>query len=181
MGRCSQVIIACWLLLLGLASLVGLLWMWPIAERLSAPTGTDEPVRWFGPDFDATATTSLLILGVFAATAGSVVVEVIIFGLRAGNRTLEPGWEYWYLLRPIAAALLGLLFLLAVRTGLIASGPAQPNLTPNLMVLVTAAGLAGLFTDRVMQQMATLVGASRPDKPASTEPTVGFPSAQQRK
>ncbi len=53
-------------------------------------------------------------------------------------------------------------------------GPAQSNPTSNLTALIAAAGLAGLFTDRVMQQMAKLVGASPPGKLASGEATVGI-------
>jgi hypothetical protein len=42
---------------------------------------------------------------------------------------------------------------------------------------VTAGGLAGLFTDRVLQQMQRMLGATDPDKHASQQDTPWTPTA----
>jgi hypothetical protein len=161
-----------WLVIVGTVSVVGLVWMWTVAERLGAgqndvsvPLRT---VRWFGPDFRATESTAVIVLVVFAAVAGSVVHMVPVFSMRAGRWTLEHGFGWWYLLRPFAAAALGPLFYMVIRGGLFAFNAGEAD--PDLPVLVLSGGLAGLFTDRVTQQLLALLGSTDPAQPASDQP-----------
>lgn len=167
-----------WLPLVGIGSLAGLLWSYPLAERAQAGNGTTVAVQWIGPDFHATPTTAVLLAMAFAASAGSVVQAAIVFAMRAGNQTLERGYEAWYYLRPVTSLLLGPLFGLATIGGLsaITSGSGA-SAQLSLPALVTAGALAGLFTDRVLQQMQHILGATDPDKHASQQDTPWTPNA----
>ena len=167
-----------WLPLVGIGSLAGLLWSYPLAERAQAGNGTTVAVQWIGPDFHATPTTAVLLAMAFAASSGSVVQAAVVFAMRAGNQTLERGYEAWYYLRPFTSLLLGPLFGLATIGGLsaITSGSGA-GARLSLPALVTAGALAGLFTDRVLQQMQRMLGATDPDKHASQQDTPWTPTA----
>jgi hypothetical protein len=84
-----------------------------------------------------------------------------------GHETLEVGFVWWYLLRPIWSALLGAVFVIAVNTGLISIGD-QTTSTAGVTVLATVGCFAGLFTDQVLDRMRDLLGATDP-----TEPVLG--------
>lgn len=136
-------------------------------ERVRAEHRPRAVTLWF-LDFHMSEESGLLLLVASAAVAGAAVHLILVFTERAGYRTLEAGYLWWYLLRPVAAALLSVLFVIAVRTGLSTLGTAQPT-TPSVPVLLTAGGLAGLFTDRVLQQMRNLLGSTDPETPASDQ------------
>ncbi|MEW6472537.1 MAG: hypothetical protein AB1679_09710 [Actinomycetota bacterium] len=163
--------VAIWLMLTALVTFVGLVWIWPIALELSAEGAQPQRIRWLGPDFKATAMTSLILVVALSAVAGSVVQLITVFTLRAGKGTLERGYEAWYFLRPLAAALVGIVFFLAVYAGLMTIGePGQESLP----VYATSGALAGLFTDRVLQRLQSLLGATNPDAPGSTQQVPAF-------
>src|SRR4051812_48367135 len=152
MAAMAQLVIGVlWLPLVGIGSLVGLLWSYPLAERAQAGNGTTGGVQWIGPDFHLTPTTAVLLTMAFAPCCGSVIQASIVFAIRAGNHTLERGYEAWYFLRPITSALLGPLFGLATIGGLAAiTTGSGAGTSLSLPALVTAGALAGLFTDRVL-------------------------------
>jgi hypothetical protein len=173
MAAAARVLIGfLWLPLVGIGSLIGLLWSYPLAERAQAGNGTTVAVHWLGPDFHATPTTAVLLAMAFAASSGSVVQAAVVFAMRAGSQTLERGYEAWYYLRPVTSFLLGPLFGLATIGGLsaITSGSGA-GARLSLPAVVTAGALAGLFTDRVLQQMQRILGATDPDKHASQQAT----------
>lgn len=169
-------VVAAWLFAIGVASFVGVIWMWRVVDVLTNAPGQQPVVRlirWIGPDFPATASSATLVLMACAAVGGSVVHMVTIFTHRAGRRTLEAGYAYWYFLRPVASGVLGVLFGLVVRAGLstIGSGNTEPDVT----TLVVAGALAGLFTDRIIQQMLRLLGSTNPAQPAMAQDLPYFP------
>jgi hypothetical protein len=149
-------------------ALSAILWSWSIAERINARI-TSVHVRWIGPDFSVSATTAALLLAGVAGVAGSVVHTIGVFSSRVGRRTFEGSYVWWYVLRPGAACLLAVLFMAAVRAGQLGVGSdTSKAATPILAFL--AGGLAGLFTDRVLQQMRALLGATSTEKKASEQP-----------
>lgn len=158
MSRATTVAVALWLIVASAASIAGIVW------------------RWSEGDAAASDGRAMLVLAVLAAIAGSVVHLIPTFTLRAGRWTLERGFGWWYLLRPFAAALLGMLFSLVVRAGLLTVGTDEAGPRPE--VLVVAGGLAGLFTDRVMQRMLTLLGSVDPSKSAAQEKVPHLHSAE---
>lgn len=182
MAAMAQVVIGVlWLPVVGIGSLVGLLWSYPLAERAQAGNGTTVAVQWIGPDFHLTPTTAVLLAMAFAACCGSVVQASVVFAIRAGNHTLERGYEAWYFLRPITSLLLGPLFGLATIGGLAAiTTGSGAGTSLSLPALVTTGALAGLFTDRVLQQMQRILGATDPDKHASEQETPWTPNSSSR-
>jgi hypothetical protein len=98
---------------------------------------------------------------------GSLAIMIITFSNRAGQNTLEHGFLWWYLTRPFAAAAVGVLFYMAIIAGFFD----QTSATGRSALVLAAAigGLAGLFTDKVLQKMrAALLGLSTFDEPAAT-------------
>jgi hypothetical protein len=155
------------MLLLAAAAFSGLVWIWPVASALNtkdAPAA--QAVDWLGPGFTATAMTSLIIVVAMSAVAGSVVQLIMVFTLRAGKGTLEHGYESWYLLRPVAAPLVGIVLFLAVHAGVMTIGGTGPA---NVPLYGMTGALAGLFTDRVLQRLQAILGATDANKPASTQ------------
>ena len=157
-----------WQVVLALLAVVAVFWTWTIAERISAAVSSVH-VQWIGPDFTVSATTAALLLAGVAGITGSVVQTVGVFSSRVGRRTFEGSYAWWYVLRPFAACLLAILFMAAVRAGQLGVGTdTSDGATPMLAFL--AGGLAGLFTDRVLQQMRALLGATSPEWKASEQP-----------
>jgi hypothetical protein len=62
--------------------------------------------------------------------------------------------------------------MLSVKAGMAAFGNSDTKIA-DLSVAVTTGALAGLFTDRVLQQLQGLLGATDPSKSASTQPIPG--------
>jgi hypothetical protein len=150
-------------------SLVGLVAAYGIAERLVsaqevvvAGDVATRTVHWWGPDFTTTLNMSLLIVGAAAGAVGSVIHQSMVFAQRAGLETLERGFVWWYLLRPVWSALLGSVVVVAVNTGLISIGD-ETTSTAGVTVLVMMGALAGLFTDQAMRRLRPMLGATPPE------------------
>ncbi len=152
----------------GVFAFLGLVVAYGLAEHLVtlqevAPTGDVAvwTVQWWGPDFPVTLSMCLLLVGATAGVVGSVIQQSIVFAQRAGHETLERGFVWWYVLRPVWSALLGAVAVVAVNAGLISIGD-QTTSAPGIMVLVTVGCLSGLFTDQALQRLAPLLGATAP-------------------
>lgn len=151
-------------------TLVGLVAAYGIAERLVSAQELAGPgdvatrtVHWWGPDFTTTLNMSLLIVGAAAGAVGSVIHQSMVFAQRAGLETLERGFVWWYLLRPVWSALLGAVVVVAVNTGLISIGD-ETTSTAGVTVLVMMGCLAGLFTDQAMRRLRPMLGATPPEE-----------------
>jgi len=125
-----------------------------------------QPIAWFGPDLLISLNMCLLMVGAAAGAVGSAIQQSIVFAMRAGFESLERGYVWWYVLRPMWSALLGALVVVAVNAGLVSIGDATTS-TAGVTVLVTAGALAGLFTDQVLQRLQELLGAAPPATPAT--------------
>ncbi len=158
-----------WLGCVGVAAFTAGIWAWAIADRVGANSVS---VRWLGPDFTATAATSALVLAVVGGVTGSFVHVASLFTSRVGRRTFETSYFWWYLLRPVEAALLAMVFVAALRSGLVALGTGTADSSTAVLSFL-AGGLAGLFTDRVMQRLRGLLGATKTDQKASEQPAPG--------
>jgi hypothetical protein len=123
-----------------------------------------DSVHVLGASFDVSLSMSVMLLGAASGLVGSMIQQSIIFAHRAGHETLEVGFVWWYLLRPIWSALLGAVFVIAVNTGLISIGD-QTTSTAGVTVLATVGCFAGLFTDQVLDRMRGMLGASDPEQP----------------
>lgn len=162
-------VVGCWLGALGMMCLFAVTWAWAIADRATSAT---DAVHWIGPDFTATAATSALVLAAVGGVAGSFVHAGSLFAARVGRRTFEVSYFWWYLLRPIESALVAMVFLAAVRSGLTALGTQTSGGGTSVLAFLAGA-LAGLFTDRVMQRLRGILGATKTDKKASEQPAPG--------
>jgi hypothetical protein len=162
-------VVGCWLGALGVMCLLAVAWAWAIADRATSAT---DSVHWIGPDFTATAATSALVLAAVGGVAGSFVHAGSLFAARVGRRTFEVSYFWWYLLRPIESALVAMVFLAAIRSGLTALGTNTTGDGASVLAFLAGA-LAGLFTDRVMQRLRGILGATKTDRKASEQPAPG--------
>jgi hypothetical protein len=162
-------VVGLWLGFLGVASILAGVWAWAVADRASS---ADDAVRWLGPDFTATAATSALVLAAVGGIAGSCVHSGSLFATRVGRRTFEVSYFWWYLLRPIESALVAMVFVAAIRSGLLALGTQTSDSNTTVLAFLSGA-LAGLFTDRVMQRLRGILGATKTDEKASEQSAPG--------
>ena len=145
----------------GYLTVVGLLlvavtpWAWSTATGAVSATA---PVNasFLGWQFQMSGEAALIGLVILMAALGCFAVLVLTFANRAGHQTLEPGYFWWYLTRPIAAAVVGVLFYMAIAAGYF-DQPADQGRAA-LVVASAVGGLAGLFTDKVLQAMSKVLG-----------------------
>jgi hypothetical protein len=165
-----------WLAVAGTTMLVAVLWAWNLADRAgTAP----QPVHWIGPDFTATPAIGALVLAATAGAAASFIHTTTQFAARAGHRTFEPSYLAWYLLRPLNAALMAMVTVVLVRSGLITFGTTQDG-NGAAVLAFTAGAVAGLYTDKVMQLLRARLGATDPSTPASSAPTAEKAAAEKK-
>lgn len=158
MAVTSKHLVGCWLLVLTIVSLAHLLWAWSIATRLTGASGSPPAisVHWLWLRFSPSPQFSLLLVVTLSAVVGSFATMSLIFGNRAGHRTLEEDWEWWYVLRPGAVAVIGVLAYVIVVAGFLSTTGKADSLASAAAI----GALAGLFTDRVLAAMRSALGAS---------------------
>jgi hypothetical protein len=156
----------------GVLALIALMAAYGLAEHLvgvQEAAGADAiatwTVHWWGPDFQTTLSMSLMLVGAAAGVVGSVIQQSIVFAQRAGHETLERGFVWWYVLRPVWSGLLGAVVVVAANASLISIGD-ETTSAPGVTTLVMLGCLAGLFTDQALQRLAPMLGATPPEKSA---------------
>lgn len=155
MVRKRRVLVGGYLLALGAALLVVIPWAWSFASRvIDGNRVTASFLNRFS--FTPTPEFSMVLIVLLSAILGSVVVLTLTFADRAGHETLERGYLWWYLTRPISAAGLGLLFYMAFISGFFNAASAKDSQA--LILAATIGGLAGLFTDQVLKKMSKVLG-----------------------
>jgi hypothetical protein len=149
--------IGVFLCILGAALLATLLWAWSLASRVleQAPGETVE-AEFLGLGFRPTAEFALVGIVVLTAMLGSFVVMTQVFAARAGHKTLEQGFVWWYLTRPLIAAALAFAFYMTVVAGYFNDATRESR--PALVVAAVAGGLTGLFTDQVLDKLRGVLG-----------------------
>lgn len=156
----ATIAVGVWHLVLAVATtLLTLLW-WPVVEQTASST-----VQWRG--FTFTGSSGVLLLAIAGGSTGSLVHTISIFSSRVGRRTFETSYLWWYLLRPIGAVLLALIFVATVSSGLISLGSGDGGASAALSFI--AGALAGLFTDAILQRLRGLLGATSTEQAASTQ------------
>jgi len=156
-----------WQAALAAATVVTTLFWWPLAEQ-------KVPVQlgWLSLQ----PSQGVLLLGVAGSSAGSLVHTITIFGSRTGRGTFEASYLWWYLLRPLGAALLGLIFVSTIHSGIVViGGDSGKN---SAVIAYLAGGLAGLFTDAVLQRLRGLLGATSTERKASEQSVPLAPSPE---
>lgn len=170
MAKSRRRLVGAYLISLGIALLAVIPWAWSFASRAVAGNRS-VTASFLGADFTASPEFSMVLIVLLAATLGSVAVLAMTFSARAGRETLERGFLWWYLTRPISAAGLGLIFYMAVVSGFLAAATSTGQ--PTLIVAATIGGLAGLFTDQVYRKLFSVLGLVDSSERASGTNTAG--------
>jgi hypothetical protein len=166
MGRTARTAIGIWILVLSTLALGHLPWAWSLAVRLGNSKSAVH-AHWFGLAFTPQQTTILLIIVILTAVIGSAAALGLTFSHRLGYNKLEKGWGWWYVTRPFTAAAIGVLAYALVQAGFFGAGSTSNS---DLLAAATIGGLAGLFTDQLLQKMRSALGLSAFVKSAS-DPT----------
>jgi hypothetical protein len=153
---------------LGVALLSFTPWVWSVASHVT--TSGNLRVEFFGQPIVATDAMVLPIVVILMAMLGSITVMGLTFASRAGQETLERGFLWWYLTRPITAAAVAVLFYMTVVSGLFDLSSLGQR--PALMLAAALAALAGLFTDQVLGKLRRLLGQTAFNAVATEDDTV---------
>ena len=150
----AQTMIGIWIITLAAIALGHLPWAWSIAERLTG-TNSNLRVHWLGVGFAPQKASALLIVVILTAVIGSVATLALTFAHRSGYNKLEKGWGWWYVTRPFTAVGIGVLAYALLQAGFFGSNNATGQ---ELLVAAAIGGLAGLFTDQLLQKMRAALG-----------------------
>src|SRR4051812_42530447 len=172
---------------LGLMSaivLAHLLWVWSFTARLVPGTAGASHrhvrVHWLGLAFTPTVEWALVLLVVFAAAAASLAHLSLVFSNRYGLGTLQPAWTWWYLLRPGAAAIVGVVAYVVLKAGFLGTVTDQDQ--HSLAFAAAVGALAGMFTDALIAKLRAAMGASPFEQAtAGTDPTDATVAAESNK
>lgn len=163
MSPLARTMIGIWIVALAAVSLGHLPWAWAIAVRLTGAKSSVH-VHWLGVRFTPQKASILLIIVMLTAVIGSVATLALTFAHRAGYNKLEKGWGWWYLTRPFTAAGIGVLAYALLQVGFFGSNNATSQ---ELFAAAAIGGLAGLFTDQLLQKMRGALGLTAFLKSAS--------------
>ena len=155
MAQSRRRLIGLYLTTVGLLLVAITPWAWSTATRAVSAT-TPVEASFLGMDFQMSSEFALVALVILMASLGCFAVLVLTFANRAGHQTLEPGYFWWYLTRPIAAAVVGVLFYMVIAAGYFDQPTDQGRAA--LVIAAAVGGLAGLFTDKVLQAMSKILG-----------------------
>jgi hypothetical protein len=170
MANSRRRLVGVYLVLFGLVLMAVLPWAWSFASRAISRKG-HVAASFLGYQFSPTPEFSLLLIVMLTAAVGSVAVLAMTFSARTGRETLERGFLWWYLTRPISAAGLGIVFFMAVVSGFLTEATTAGQ--PTLFSAAAIGGLAGLFTDQVLRKMYKALGLVDSSKPASESDSAG--------
>ena len=154
MPKLVQTMIGIWIVTLSSIALAHLPWAWALAERFSV-TNSHPRARWLWVTFGPQKASALLIVVILAAVIGSCAALALTFANRVGYNKLEKGWGWWYFTRPFTATAIGVLAYALLQAGFFGSGSSA---TPDLLAAGGIGGLAGLFTDQLLQKMRKALG-----------------------
>ena len=162
-----RILIGIWLAVFSALVLAHLLWVWSFTARLvSSPTPSHIRVHWLWLEFTPTVDWALVLLVVFAAAAGSAAHLSLVFSNRYGLKTLERTWTWWYVLRPGAAAIVGVVAYVVLKAGFLGTVTDQDQ---NSIAFAAAVGtLAGMFTDTLVGKLRGALGASPFERATAT-------------
>jgi hypothetical protein len=132
------------------------LWAWSFANAVVVDGQEGVRPHFLGIGFTPTPAFCVLVIVALTAALGSVAVMAVTFSGRSGRHTLEAGWGWWYLLRPIVAAAVAMLTYMVALAGFFDTTANGDR--PELLVAAAVGALAGLFTDRVLAKLRALMG-----------------------
>ena len=155
MTRARKTAIGAYITLLGVLLLAVTPQAWSVATEVVEADKAMTTSFW-GLELTVTPAMALMGIVVLMGLIGSVTVMTLVFALRAGNRTLEDSFTWWYVTRPITASGLAVLFYVTATAGLLDLGSIDGS--PSLVIAAALAALAGLFTDQVLEKMRGMLG-----------------------
>jgi len=125
---------------LAVALAYGLLYVWPTSVVENGDT------VWL----NLTETTGLSIAMICGAL-GAYIHVATSFASFAGNRSLEPSWIWWFVLRPAIGAALALMFYFVMRSGLMLDGPLGDAVSPFGIAAMSA--VVGLISKQLIDKL----------------------------
>jgi hypothetical protein len=131
----------------------------------------------FRPKFDflwwhTTPSTDVIIilLAMSAGVTGSFILAASSYVKYHGNKTLVLSWIPWYLARAPIGAALAIIMYLVIRAGLIPTTTASEQVSP--LGVAALAGLAGMFSNRAVDQLERIFTAAFGKDPEQEDPLV---------
>ena len=122
----------------------GLLYAWP-------SSGADSGVTvWFG----LTEASALVIAGL-AGALGAFIHAATSYASFAGNRTLRATWVWWFMLRPLIGAVLGVVSYFLLRSGMLGEGALGVSVSP--FGIAALAAICGLVSKQLVDKIRNVL------------------------
>ena len=166
-------LVGCYLVVFGVLLVAVAPWIWSLAW--SANESGEVTSHFLGLAFTVSAASTLVAMVALMALIGSVTVMTLTFAARAGHGTLEQAYLWWYVTRPVSAAGLGILFYMLVVAGFFNVSSIEGGSSAALVVAAALGGLAGLFTDQVIEKVRKALGLSAFDTGTTKQSDVDQP------
>lgn len=109
------------------------------------------------PEDAASCSVWVILLVIVLGALGGQIRSVKSVWWYVGNRALKKSWVPMYLLSPLMGSMLGFVFFLLVRGGLLALNPDMK--TPSEIGLAGASALVGMFSDEAAVKFKAIAGA----------------------
>lgn len=113
-----------------------------------------DSITIFHWSLSVSAEVRLIWLVVITSALGSYIHTVTSFTLYSGNRTLDPSWLAWYILRPAISAALALIFYFALRAGLFSGATADQTINP--FGIAAISGMVGMFSKQATEKLSKI-------------------------
>jgi len=137
MSRLGTLILGLYLVALNIGALFALFWMWPASgnEAVTQPV-VDAEVEYF-------------IIAITGGMLGTSIAVLTSFATYVGSGGLIASWSWWYIVRPLIGATMGLLTYAAIRGGILKLDQQVDVLNPYAVTALSAA--AGLYSKQLVE------------------------------
>jgi hypothetical protein len=140
------VIIALYLIALGIFIIFGLLAFWPPSSSIGPNELEHNSVLFLNSSFEISSEIRLMLIVAMAGALGSLVHATRSFFWYVGNRALVRSWILMYILLPLIGSFMGLIFYFVTRGGLFSNQ--APIQAANPFGFAGLAGLVGMFSNQ---------------------------------
>lgn len=122
----------------------GLLYVWPSSGAIAGA------IVWFG----LTEASALMIAGL-AGALGAFIHAATSYASFTGNRTFRTTWVWWFMLRPLIGAVLGVISYFLLRSGMLGEGALGITVSP--FGIAALAAICGLVSKQLVDKLRNVL------------------------
>ena len=165
-GAREAVILSIVLVVGSLLLLYTLIQFWPAGGASAGVTSS--VVNYFGVDITISDEGRLFVVVMAAGALGGMIHALRSLSWYVGNRTMRRSWVLMYCLLPFVGALLGTVFYIVLRGGLLTAGSTQ---SVNAYGFAAVSALVGLFSEQAAAKLKEVFSALFAEAPKGKDHT----------